>query len=67
MYTTPDDLRPLVEFDGKHFRYRFDFNPKCPGYEAPKIKKLEKMTFPIDIINAATGSPKNNVCKQCSS
>ena len=67
MYITPDDLRPLAEFDGKSFRYRFDLNPKCPGYEVPKIKKLGKMTFPVDIINTATGNPENNVCKQCSS
>jgi hypothetical protein len=34
-------------------------------YEKPKIIKLEKMTFPIDIINS-NGEGKC-VCKQCSS
>jgi len=67
MYTTPDNHKHSVELDGKSFRYRFDRNPNCLGYEAPRIEKLGKMTFPVDIINTATGNPENNVCKQCSS
>jgi len=34
------------------------------GYEKPRIVKLNKMRFPLDIIEA-TG--KGIVCKQCSS
>lgn len=33
-------------------------------YEKPKIVKMPKMTFPIDIIQARG---KGFVCKQCSS
>lgn len=32
-------------------------------YEKPKIKKVEKMRFPTDIIKA---SGKGLVCRQCS-
>lgn len=34
------------------------------SYEKPVIKKMEKMTFPIEIINS---KGKRIVCRQCSS
>jgi len=38
-------------------------------YEKPVIKKLQKMNFPVKIINsvAASNGSKNVVCHQCSS
>jgi len=33
-------------------------------YQKPKIEKVSKMTFPLDLIEAAGKGP---VCKQCSS
>jgi len=37
---------------------------KTKNYEKPVIKKVEKMTFPTEIINA---DGKRVVCRQCSS
>jgi len=38
---------------------------KKEKYEKPLIEKVEKMTFPLDIIVSANNGKR--VCKQCSS
>ncbi len=64
-YTTPKTIfHPALNKPVNFTRYRFDLNRI---YEKPKIVKVEKMFFPIDILNKYVGEELNYICRQCSS
>lgn len=69
-YTAPSTIfHPAINNSTNSTRYRFDLNQNCSGciYEKPKIIKIEKMTFPIDILNKYAGEELGHICRQCSS